>query len=174
MSKLSTAEPDPKGATPKKLVVPNKLTPTIEKLLGQLWSKITLEQLDNVFPPGLSNPVSYWVRLNAPLGLEALIDRIALGKEVDDHSKKGWHAGMCVLIALRVNKGGMDITENEAPMWNNYSEIVPGLSALIFDQTSQRTNHACVKLGGKEIPVLNDQCDPATLKWLAKSWPKSK
>lgn len=174
MSTLSGAQVPVEEKTQKVVAIPKQLVPSNIQYLETLWKAIPLESLDNVFPQGLSNAVAYWVRLNCPIGLKPLIDVLAEGKQATLHRKKGWHAGICVLIALRVQKGGMAITEAEAPMWNNYMAVIPQLAALIFDEVGQRQTVKCVKLKNANIAVLVDQLDNATLKWLSKDWPQAK
>jgi len=159
-------------AKPK--VEAKQLKQTDDVLLGNLFKGIDPAILDNTFPVGLSNAVSYWVRLDCPDSLEALIDVLAQGKNATVHRKKGWHAGMCVAIALRVKSGGMPITEAEAPMWNNYLSVVPGLAALILDKSMQRSQVVSAKNGNKKIMFITDQLDATTVKWLAKEWPAAK
>jgi len=136
-----------------------------------IFDLIEAADTEKLFPKSLNNAVTLWVRMRVPLSTKQLVNFLAGGKVKHSHSKKGWQAGMALVLISRSRKG-IQLTSLQNGLVSNHSEHSVNLARLVLDVKAERELVWCEKLGMK-INIITELLDEETRKWLALPWPET-
>jgi len=137
---------------------------------GSIFDLIDLDLCDTLFPPGLNNAPALWTRMGCPRSTQELVAFLSGGKQKTTHAKKGWQAGMALILSARQAKG-FELTNPQRLLMSNHNHHNEELARLIYDSVNKRTKVKVAKLGGRFVEFLDDLLDQETNRWLRDDWP---
>jgi hypothetical protein len=108
--------------------------------------------------------------MGAPRGTGQLHTFLKTGKKAYSHQKKGWEAGMSVLL-FKMQSQNIKLTTNQTALLDAYQFMVPDLLVLIYDVKGKREVIRTARLG-RDVEIHNAYLTQETVAWLQREWPE--
>jgi len=141
--------------------------------LEKLCQQVNTADFEILFPKGLDNAVTDWVRMGSPRSTGELIGIVKLGKQKGTHSKKGFQAAMAAVLTILATKNKTFVmTEKQSKLVAAHIKKTADVILLTLGGEDGREIIKTPRLGTGTISVIRELLTQETLEWLGRPWPE--